>query len=412
MGGPYSVKEKDWMGEKTIHYDKDGRKIGESRVEKGLLGEKIVHTDRDGKKVGETRQETENIFFKHEVHRDINGKKIGSSERKDNLSGPVNNHFNASGKKIGYSYEKESYFGNKTIHEGDRAFYEKSNSESQCPSNVDSYNGGGGGGDAYGSTNGNGINRSAHVAIFICIVLFVIILILATQKDLFQKKVKPAPSPSKPVAVAKTPPVSINVPDTTKPKVSKLESVLLKDSDVCKYFDPEIERSICSWIGEKMRMPARWISSNELKKDEYGGYINLSDYDTLGEEIWIVGYGEYGRGYIFYSPNLGIAWELQWREEVSENYEYGCSPICVHFVNNMEGWVGTKDGLCVTYDGGRSWALDRRPYPVNKRIIKGLKYRYQLFGDNRILVSIRFDYDYESRDGGKTWRKASDEINK
>ena len=123
-GGPgrasFSRREKDWLGDpKTVHYNADGAKIGESREEKDWLGEpKTVHYDTDGRKVSESRAEKDWLGEPKTVHCAADGAKSGESRaEKGWLGEPRTVHYDADGAKFGESRAEKDWLGDpKTVH--------------------------------------------------------------------------------------------------------------------------------------------------------------------------------------------------------------------------------------------------------------------------------------------------------
>jgi hypothetical protein len=63
---------------KTTHYDRDGRKTGETWEKTDRFGLKTIeYYDRDGRKTGESRETTGGFGFKRIEHFDRDGHKIG-----------------------------------------------------------------------------------------------------------------------------------------------------------------------------------------------------------------------------------------------------------------------------------------------------------------------------------------------
>ena len=68
---------------KTTHYDRDGRKTGETWEKTDRFGlNTIEYYDRDGRKTGESRETTGGFGFKRIEHFDRNGHKIGENRIK------------------------------------------------------------------------------------------------------------------------------------------------------------------------------------------------------------------------------------------------------------------------------------------------------------------------------------------
>lgn len=114
----YSRKEKGFFGdEKMVHYDDDGRKVGESRKENTILGgEKTVHYDAYGKKTGESRKESSIFSGEKSIHYDESGKKIGESKKEIGWFGEKKIvHYDKNSNKIGESKKETSLFGDNRI---------------------------------------------------------------------------------------------------------------------------------------------------------------------------------------------------------------------------------------------------------------------------------------------------------
>ena len=78
-------KRTGWPGSnsKTTHYDRDGRKTGETRKKTDRFGLKTIeYYDRDGRKTGESRETTSGFGFKRIEHFDRDGHKIGENRIK------------------------------------------------------------------------------------------------------------------------------------------------------------------------------------------------------------------------------------------------------------------------------------------------------------------------------------------
>jgi len=83
----YDKKRTGWAGStyKTTHYDRDGRKTGETWEKTDRFGLKTIeYYDRDGRKTGESRETTGGFGFKRMEHFDRNGHKIGETRVKAN----------------------------------------------------------------------------------------------------------------------------------------------------------------------------------------------------------------------------------------------------------------------------------------------------------------------------------------
>ena len=69
---------------KTTHYDRDGRKTGETREKTDRFGlNTIEYYDRDGRKKGESRETASGFGFKRIEHFDRNGHKTGETRLKN-----------------------------------------------------------------------------------------------------------------------------------------------------------------------------------------------------------------------------------------------------------------------------------------------------------------------------------------
>jgi hypothetical protein len=191
-----------------------------------------------------------------------------------------------------------------------------------------------------------------------------------------------------------------------KPVESAPGYTLLKTrhyQDEPKEIDSRIETSLGKWITEKFGLKMRWISFREHRWLLSDGYLNIEDYTIIGENVWAVGSGSMGVGYIFYSSDNGISWELQ-RNEYDRRYGSGTYPFVIYFLSRTEGWVGSKDGLFCTKDGGRNWQFSADP---REEIMYGLgdyKSEYWFYNNYRIVAKIAWGNKHESLDGGKSWR--------
>jgi len=92
-------------------------------------------------------------------------------------------------------------------------------------------------------------------------------------------------------------------------------------------------------------------------------------------------------------------WELVENENLPE-------PQTIHFLNATHGWIGGKNELAYTTDGGNTWNL--RTLPDNEVRIRGM----HALDENTIFVAGRHD-DLEafigrSTDGGITWNLQND----
>lgn len=68
---------------KTTHYDRDGRKTGETWEKTDRFGLKTIeYYDRDGRKTGESRETTNGFGCKRIEHFDRDGHKIGENRIK------------------------------------------------------------------------------------------------------------------------------------------------------------------------------------------------------------------------------------------------------------------------------------------------------------------------------------------
>ena len=116
----FSRRETDWLGDpKTVHYNAEGEKVGESRAEKDWLGDpKTVHYDTDGKKVSESREEKDWLGDPKTVQYDTDGEKVSESRaEKDWLGDPKTVHYDADGEKIGESRAEKDWSGDpETVH--------------------------------------------------------------------------------------------------------------------------------------------------------------------------------------------------------------------------------------------------------------------------------------------------------
>lgn len=109
--------------------------------------------------------------------------------------------------------------------------------------------------------------------------------------------------------------------------------------------DPQIEANLERWINENLGLKMRWISFREGEGVWSTGYLDIEDHIRIEKHLWAVG-DEGGYGFIFHSPDSGKSWELQWNESRNEPHKFaGSHPFIVHFSNETEGWVGSKDGL-------------------------------------------------------------------
>jgi len=69
---------------KTTHYDRDGRKSGETREKTDMSGLRTTeYYDRDGRKTGESRETIGGFGFKRIEHFDRDGHKTGETRLKN-----------------------------------------------------------------------------------------------------------------------------------------------------------------------------------------------------------------------------------------------------------------------------------------------------------------------------------------
>ena len=175
--------------------------------------------------------------------------------------------------------------------------------------------------------------------------------------------------------------------------------------------DSRIETNLGKWITERFNLKMRWISFREWEGVLSTGYLDIQDYAINGENVWAVG-NESSKGYIFHSSDNGTSWEFQFRETRSyPSRSIGDYPFVVYFLNETEGWVGSKDGLFYTQDGGRNWRFSVDP---REEIMYGLgdyKSTYWFYNNYRIVAKIAWGDKHESLDGGKSWRIISGDQN-
>ena len=154
--------------------------------------------------------------------------------------------------------------------------------------------------------------------------------------------------------------------------------------------DPRLKENLEKWLEETIPsvVKDRYVMGGELS-------FEIEDYMMIGRHIWVVGSARYGYGYIFCSPDGGDSWEIQWKEP--DKLFGGSYPFIIYFSNETEGWVGSKDGLFYTRDGGKNWEF---------RHVSGEGFyvaEYWFYEDQRIKASFAYGGSYVSLDGGKNW---------
>ena len=168
-----------------------------------------------------------------------------------------------------------------------------------------------------------------------------------------------------------------------------------------KAVDPQIEASLETWVHQHLRLKMRWLSFREGEGIWSRGYLDIRDYARSGVEMWVIG-AEGGYGFVFHSPDRGKSWRIQWEERRERRNRFsGSYPFIVFFVGRLEGWVGTKNGLLYTRNGGRNWEV--RDLPRDGSYV----YEYWFFQDRRIRARYAYGGTYESFDGGRKWQASA-----
>lgn len=112
-----SIEKDGVFGKRTVHYDSDGNKTGESTKREGIFGEYTEHTDVAGDKIGESR-EKQGVFGNYTEHVDGSGRKLGESRERNGVFGHYTEHTDRKGAKVGESHHKEGLLGEYVEHEG------------------------------------------------------------------------------------------------------------------------------------------------------------------------------------------------------------------------------------------------------------------------------------------------------
>lgn len=239
------------------------------------------------------------------------------------------------------------------------------------------------------------VNFKTQIILYAIFLFFIVVLFIpkSTKENIGENinvKINTSHAPQKPVPIKRTP-----------------EYILLKgrwcSTGEKKEVDPQIETNLGKWINEKFGLKMRWVSFREWEGVLSEGYLDVDDYAVNGENLWAVGNGLMGVGYIFHSSDSGKSWELQWKES-DRLYGSGTFPFVVFFLSETEGWVGSKDGLFYTRDGGKNWEFNNQPRPNEDSVFGGYKCEYSFYSKQRIVVRLAYDKTYESLDGGKSWR--------
>jgi len=76
----------------------------------------------------------------------------------------------------------------------------------------------------------------------------------------------------------------------------------------------------------------------------------------------------------------------------------GSYPFIVYFSTEKEGWVGTKDGLLYTQNGGKSW--ESRHVSGEGQYVS----EYWFYDNQDIRAGFAYGNKYKSHDGGNTWQ--------
>jgi tetratricopeptide (TPR) repeat protein len=148
----------------------------------------------------------------------------------------------------------------------------------------------------------------------------------------------------------------------------------------------------------------RWLQANRYSIWGAGrlGFaldLGVSDIAIVEGHAWAVGYlhglGGYGR--ILHSSDSGDTWEIQWRSST-----WGPNPFKVQFVDEKEGWVGTDKAILQTFDGGRTWNIGWQS--PNSRIRE-----FRIVGRQHIWARLSDGNIIESKDGGKSWQRRSEQ---
>lgn len=118
-----SIEKTDIYGDKyTVHYDDDGKKIGESRTKTDIYGDAYIrHVNADGDKIGESRARTDIYGDAYVQHTNSDSQKTGESWTKTDVYGDrYVQHLDDDGAKLGESRTKTDIYGDRYAkHTGD-----------------------------------------------------------------------------------------------------------------------------------------------------------------------------------------------------------------------------------------------------------------------------------------------------
>ena len=113
-----TVEAEGILGDKYLeHFDDDGVKIGESRMNDGLLGKYMEHFDCDGNKIGESK-EIDGFFGAYVEHRSGLGDKVGESRDREGVFEDYVEHRDAGDRVVGTSVDRDGLFGKYKEHRG------------------------------------------------------------------------------------------------------------------------------------------------------------------------------------------------------------------------------------------------------------------------------------------------------
>lgn len=177
-----------------------------------------------------------------------------------------------------------------------------------------------------------------------------------------------------------------------------------------KESDPQIKANLEKWVLENEYLKDLFEVVSMEGEVLFRAYLDIQDYTAIGERLWIISRGVYREEdrrrynlgneffvFLVYSPDSGKSWELQVKEG-SMSLHAG-DPWIVYFSNETEGWVGGKNGLLYTKDGGKGWEV--RGYFSFKAS------EYWFYNNQRIVVKYTNGVYYESFDGGRNWKHLS-----